>query len=352
MLTYEPTAQRLYVSDRGNNRVMIFDVSLTTGTVTATTDGSLTLSRLAAGQSATGSLNFTLQHNLNSTLTVTFDPAFTITAPPSTAASSSCLSNFVTTSNTITANKANCAGPVTVGGFTVSLPGATGVYRISWVNDDPGFGSVYVTSGDQINVNATVDTSIVFEVGATSSCTGAYVASDWSIDLGHLNTGRQVASSGASSVKLVCTRLSTNATSGAVVTVKNKNGANGLVSASVPADKIPSASGAVTAGTPKYGLCYSTVGGDSGYDLGVTPAAYAPSTVGGSYSPSGFCTASATSGAEQVSALSTTPTPVWKVTGVTSNAFSAIRVKAAISGTQPAHNDYSDTLTFVATATF
>jgi DNA-binding beta-propeller fold protein YncE len=350
---YEPTSKRLYVNDFGNNRVMVFDASTATGTVTSTLDGSLTLSRLAAGQSATGSLSYTLTHNVSTQLTVTFPAGFTVTGDATGAASSSCLSNFAHTATQITADKSNCAGPVTLGGFTVSLPGAPGAYTVSWVNDDPGSATVYVVNGDTISVNATVDPSIAFDVGAASACDGSFSSSDWSVDLGRMSTGRTVASSGdASGAQLICTKLSTNATFGAVVTVHNANGTSGLVSASTPADRIPSAAAAVTSGTPNYGLCFSTVPGDYGYDSGLTPAANAPSTLAGSFSPAGTCTSSVASGAEPVAALSASPIEAWRVAGVTSNAFAAMRVKAAISATQPAHSDYSDSLTFVATATF
>jgi sugar lactone lactonase YvrE len=349
---YEPTSQRLYVADFSNQRVMVFDASTTTGTVTSTLDGSLTLSRLAAGQSATGSLSYTLTHNVSTQLVVTFPAGFAVTGDATGAASSSCLSNFAHTATQITADKSNCAGPITLGGFTVSLPGAPGAYTVSWVNDDPGSATVYVVSGDTISVNATVDPSIAFDVGAASSCDGAFSSADWSVDLGRMSTGRTVASSGdASGAQLICTRLSTNATYGAVVTVHNANGPSGLVSASTPADRIPSAAAAVTSGTPNYGLCYSTVSGDSGYDAGLTPASTSPDASAGLLDVAA-CTSSVSSGAESVAALTVAPQEAWRVAGVASNAFAAMRVKAAISATQPAHNDYSDSLTFVATATF
>ena len=39
-------------------------------------------------------------------------------------------------------------------------------------------------------------------------------------------------------------------------------------------------------------------------------------------------------------------------TGPVQNGYSTLRIKAAISPTTPAHNDYSDLLTFVTTGTF
>jgi hypothetical protein len=42
---------------------------------------------------------------------------------------------------------------------------------------------------------------------------------------------------------------------------------------------------------------------------------------------------------------------IWSVAGPTFGAFAKVYMKAAVSTTQPAHNDYHDTLTFVATST-
>jgi hypothetical protein len=290
-------------------------------------------------------------------LNVDIPDDFTVTAAPSTlAGSSACLGGFgfehVPADHVyrLTAVKHDCSGVVVLRGAKVSNPAAVGTYIINW-NNDSGSAAVSIVADEDIDVAATVDPFIAFEVGADTSCAGDYIADDWTVDLGRLSTGRTVASSGDDGVKLICTRLSTNATSGAVVTVRNANGAGGLVSASVPADLIPSSAAGISSGSPNYGLCYSTVGADAGYDPGVTPAAAPPDATHGAYGVAA-CTASVTSGAESVAALSGSPVEVWRVGDVTSNAFAALRVKAAISATQPAHNDYQDSLTFIATATY
>jgi hypothetical protein len=320
----------------------------------ATLSNSVTLGRLAAGSTGVAvSARFTLQSPASTQLTVTFPSGFAVTSPfTSGTCTSGTIGSFAMTGTTLTAVKSSCSGTVTLSGATVSLPSAAGAYTINWVNDDPGSATVIVVSNDQIDVAATVDPSIAFDVGAASSCDGAFTSSDWSVDLGRMSTGRTVASSGdASGAQLICTRLSTNATYGAVVTVHNANGSSGLVSASTPADRIPSAAAAVTSGTPNYGLCYSTVPGDQGYDAGLTPASTSPDATAGLLDVAA-CTSSVASGAESVAVLTVAPQEAWRVAGVASNAFAAMRVKAAISATQPAHSDYSDSLTFVATATF
>jgi len=50
--------------------------------------------------------------------------------------------------------------------------------------------------------------------------------------------------------------------------------------------------------------------------------------------------------------LTTNAQNVWSISAASQNAFARLYVKAAISGTVPAHTDYADTLTFVATGTF
>jgi hypothetical protein len=329
-------------------------VTVVTHSQDSTIQNEIVVTRLEAGASNVGfSLTFTLQNTLSTPLTVTFPEGFTVTgAFTGGSCSSGSIGPFGFTTHTLTAGKSNCSGTVSLYGATLINPDTSGQYIITWTNDDPGFGSIYVTNADYINVAATVDPFMTFDVGASSGCDGAFVSSDWDISLSRMNTGRLTAGSGdGEGTQLICTRLSTNGTSGAVVTVRNANGAAGLVSASRPADSIASASAGITAGTPNYGLCYSTVSGDSGHETGLTPAGVAPSGSLGAFTvPS--CTASVVSGAEAVGGLSSSPSEVWRVSTVTSNAFAAVRVKAAISATQPAHNDYSDSLTFVATSIF
>jgi hypothetical protein len=129
----------------------------------------------------------------------------------------------------------------------------------------------------------------------------------------------------------------------------------------VDGDKIPSVSGAINHATPNYGLCMGSVTttyGDAwkaADDTTVVGAEYTPRSATpypdavGEYSP---LTCTAATNEPVVGLDDVTPTAVWTVADYTSNAFATIMVKAGVSPTQPAHNDYSDTLTFVATATF
>jgi hypothetical protein len=100
----------------------------------------------------------------------------------------------------------------------------------------------------------------------------------------------------------------------------------------------------MVAGTANYGLCASdTVHGvGATVPTGTGPVAVAPFVAS--------CPPDSATGS--VGALTTTPQTVWAVTGGATNAFYNLVLKAAISATTPAANDYADTLTFIATGTF
>lgn len=205
--------------------------------------------------------------------------------------------------------------------------------------------AVAIVTDDQVSVTASVDPSLTFNVGAEASataCAGTFAGNGGTVALGTLTAGA-VASSDASSVNHICSRVSTNAGAGAVVTVRSTNAS--LRSTSTPADQISSATATLVAGTSGYGLCAGSAGADSGRDS-TTPAGAVPTRV------SPFAGASCTSSGHDVGALTTSAQNVWTLSGPSQNAFFRMYVKAAISATVPAHNDYTDTLTFVATGTF
>jgi len=103
----------------------------------------------------------------------------------------------------------------------------------------------------------------------------------------------------------------------------------------------------VTAGTANYGLCFGTTSGDAGHTSS-TPDGIDPTGV----SPFNTVSCTAVSTTENVGAVTTSAQNIVNGSTYVSNGFATIRVKAAISGTTPAHSDYTDTLTFVATGTF
>ncbi len=198
---------------------------------------------------------------------------------------------------------------------------------------DIGTITVDIIDDDQVSITATVNQTLTFDldVGTATGENGT----PYQVPLGVLSSGT-VTHSDASGIKSIFADGGTNASGGMNVTVRNANGANGLVSTSVPADKIPSATGTMAAGTANYGLCVSTV-------------ALAGFTRATGY-VSDTCTNA--SGTNQVRVRNTTATDMLTSTAPVASGHAEIVVNAAISTATPAHTDYTDTLTFIATASF
>lgn len=304
-----------------------------------TTSNNLNLSRTKTSAAATVDLTFTLTGTSTGTLTLTFPSGFTVNSAATSG--SSCLSAFGFTSSTMYATKTGCVGTVTMTGGTVTNPTIAGTYTITWTNDN-GSAQVYITNEDVFNISASVDPIITFNIGSQSAvCDGAFAGNGGTLALSTLTTSG-VTTSDVSSVPHICTRLSTNATGGAVVTVRSLNAA--LASVSTPAHTIPSGSATLVAGTTGYGLCAGDGGSDTGRDA-TTPVGAAPTRV----APfNGACSTTS----HDVGALTTSAQTVWSVSDPTQNAFALIFIKAAISGAVMPHDDYADTLTFIATATY
>jgi septal ring-binding cell division protein DamX len=100
----------------------------------------------------------------------------------------------------------------------------------------------------------------------------------------------------------------------------------------------------LVAGTAGYGVCGGSGGSDSGRDS-TTPTGAAP-TRSSPFNSS--CDAST----HNVGVLTVAPQSLWSVNDPTQNAFLRLYVKAAISNSTVPHNDYSDTLKFIATGTY
>ncbi len=164
-------------------------------------------------------------------------------------------------------------------------------------------------------------------------------ATPYSVALGTITTTDTRVSGSTDSINMIIAELDTNATGGAVVTVRNANGSNGLVSTSVPADNIGSADGAMVDGTENYGLCVISVTQTTG-----TLAKASPYNAG---------TCATNSETNDIQALTTTGENILNTTSAPiAGAHAEISVNAAISGVTVAHSDYTDTLTFIATGTF
>jgi hypothetical protein len=200
---------------------------------------------------------------------------------------------------------------------------------------DSGTITVDMIDDDQVTVSATVNQTLSFDLDTAEDFTNAEDAAPYSVALGTLSTG-SVSVSNTSSVKMIVAEGATNASGGMNVTVANANGTDGLKSTSTPADKITSGTATMAAGTTNYGLCVAT----SGLTGFTRATGYVSDTCALSSSTNG------------VRALSATPTDILTSAAPVGTGHAEIVVNAAIDGTVPAHTDYADTLTFVATATF
>lgn len=209
----------------------------------------------------------------------------------------------------------------------------SGVYLVLRIqvsdNATVGDGSAYTRK-----VCATVvQPTISFDIDTATSNTDTNPL--YNVALGPLTTAN-ASNSDNSTINSIWIDLNSNASGGAVVTVVSSGGA--LKSVSVPTDTIPSVTGTMAPATANYGLCVASVTQSSGGAL--TKA-------------SPFNGATCTSGhVNIVGAVTTSPQNILTVSSDIVGGRSEIRVNAENSLTTPAHNDYADTLTFIATGTF
>ncbi len=198
-------------------------------------------------------------------------------------------------------------------------------------NASVGDGSAYTRK-----VCATVtQPTLTFDLDTASDFHNGESSAPYSVALGTLTTG-SVAVSDDSSIRMIVAEGDTNAAGGMIVTVMNTNGASGLKSVSVPADTIPSATAPMAAGTANYGLCVASSG-----------------LTGFSRATAYNTTCALASGTNNVVGLTSTPADILNSAGApVTSAHAEIVVNAAIDSVTPAHSDYEDKLTFIATGTF
>lgn len=246
---------------------------------------------------------------------------------------------------------AGCSGDLTITNVTGTNPTTEGSYKIEITNGegDPTTGysgdfAIPIVDDDQVTVTATVDPSITFDLDVGVASSSNEVPTDfvaYTVPLGTLTVSGVNSSGPAESINSIWVDLGTNANSGAVVTVTSTNG--GLKSTSVGTDIIQALGGAMATGTENYGLC--------AYVIGFTQDSGGPMD---SVSPFNGAVCAPDGDANAVGAFDTnTAMEILNSTNLPVNAGRAqIIVNAAISAATPAHNDYTDTLTFIATGTF
>jgi len=324
---------KVEVKDTANQTTT--DTSTTFGVSAQTTVNQPSLASHIKDDTTTFGLSFVLAGDSTGTLTVNFPSGFVLSNPlvgPTSA--SGCLSNPVRDSDTtFHMTKTACSGTVSLSGVEVTNPGTPGSYVITWSNDN-GSGAIYIIDDDSVTISANVDATLTFDLDVATS--DADTDDPYELGLGVLST-LAVIGSDDSSVPGIWVDLSTNASLGAIVTVSSANA--GLESTSVPADAIPS--GAVSIGSEGYGLCVASGG------LGV------PSATAGTFQGVNFTGTCSDSSWTVATALTSAPQTIFNTSGApVDGGRGQIRTTASISTVTPAHSDYSDTLTFIATATF
>jgi hypothetical protein len=299
-----------------------------------TTANSISLSSLKAGDTAVDfALEFTLAGESTGTLSVDLT-GFTVTDSSGTG-SSACLSNFDSpTGEDITADKTACSGTVTLTGIQLTNPGSAGSYTITWSNDN-GSATVFIVDDDAVSVTGNIDPTLTFDLDV--SVIDADSDDPYAVDLGTLSTSGPSGSNNGT-IPSIWIDLSTNATGGATVTVSSLYQA--LRSVSNPSDEIASATATLAGGTEGYGICVASATGN-----------YAP---GDSFTAQGNYAGTCTAGSYDVGALpaDSSPLNLLIASGPISAGRSQVRVGASMSTATPAHPDYTDTLTFLATGTF
>jgi len=263
-------------------------------------------------------------------------------------ASGTCTLTVSATDVKITCTSGPCSGLFTqTNAWTATNPGTAGSKLVSYTSEgygDPVSGSfaIPIVDSDQVTVTATVDPSITFDIDTQSSANAlpntTETSAPYSVALGTITTTDTRVSGTTDGVNYIMLDLDTNASGGAVITVRNANGANGLVSTAVPADDIDSASAAVTDGSENYGICVVDESATTGTLTPVAP--FNGSCTGDT---EGNTVGGFTGSAQDILNTGGAPIAVGRA---------MIAVQASIDALTTAHNDYTDTLTFIATGTF
>lgn len=216
--------------------------------------------------------------------------------------------------------------------ITNGASGGTDTVTIGGSFGDSGAILLKIMDDDTVSITATVNQTISFDldVGYTTGENGT----PYQVPLGTLSASTVSVSNG-SSIKTIFADGGTNASGGMNVSVRNANGNQGLKSTSVGTDYISSANGTMSVGNANYGLCVGTL----------NLAGFAKSTA---YST----TCAVNSGTNTVVGLTNTAADILTSTSPVTSGHADIVVNAEISTATPAHTDYTDTLTFIATASY
>lgn len=249
----------------------------------------------------------------------------TITSGTDTVAAGRCVRIMIGTNAVSQTTGVNQISNSTAGTATIAIAGTF---------TDTGTISVSIIDDDSVTVTASVNQTMMFDID-TATAAATETSAPYTVPLGVLSAA-SVTNSNGTTINMITLEGDTNSSGGMNVSVRNANGTNGLVSTSTPADKIPNATATMSAGTANYGLCVASAG-----------------IVGYSRGTSYNTTCAVNSQTNGVVALSsTTPTDILTSAAPISGGHAEVVVNATISGSTPAHTDYQDVLTFIATASY
>jgi hypothetical protein len=276
----------------------------------------------------------------NGTATVTGGPTCTVneTVAASNGAATIWGASWSSQTLTLTAPSGSWTNPITAGhkvvvfvrSSTLTNPAASSpVVTITGSNGDTGNFSTPIVDDDQVNVTATVNSSITFDIDTAVTDTNSNPA--YTVPLGTLTTG-SVSGSNHSTINSIWFDIASNAPSGTAINVASLNG--NLKSTSTPGDTIASATGTMAAGTANYGACVNSVSGLT------------------DVSPFAGATCTSTPSGNTVGVLTIAAQNIFTTTGPVAAGRGEMFIDAAISGSTVAHSDYGDTLTFTASGTF
>lgn len=216
---------------------------------------------------------------------------------------------------------------------------------------DTGYYALGVVADDQVSfTNVTVDPSITFHAGATTTtCSTPPNTDGGSIAFGNVSlatvysSGGSGGSGGDAFLKHICTILTTNAASGAAVTVVALYNTGLRSLAENTNDTVASSASAMSTGTANFGLCVAS-------DVAEGSSAGTTLTAQGTYDAT-TCTSGGT--ANNVGIISTTQALVLsQTTGPTNASYATIRANLAVTALTKPHADYTNTLTFIGVGTF
>ncbi len=218
---------------------------------------------------------------------------------------------------------------------------------------DTGYYALGIVADDQVALTSvTVDPSITFHAGAVASATACSTVPNTdggSIAFGNLtlatvySSGGSGGTGGDATLKHICTVVTTNAASGAAVTVVALYNAGLRSLAQDTSDTIASSATTMGTSTANFGLCVSSSPAE-GSTAGTTLTAQgsydgAPCTAGGSVNG--------------VGSVSTTPQLILsETTGPTNLSYATIRANLVVTALTQPHTDYTNTFTFIGVGTF